>query len=192
MNGQIQRQTLVTELLEELRPEAIVETGTYRGTTARWLALVGNAPVYTVESESRYYLYSRIRHARTRTNVSLGDSRTFLRKLANDPLFPKAKVFFYLDAHWYSDVPLVDEFQLIRGNWRQFVMLIDDFQVPDDPDYRFDEGFTLENLTPPSDVNVFWPTVRAKDETGWRRGCVVLSDLELRGSMLRRGGATWE
>jgi hypothetical protein len=36
-----------------------------------------------------------------------------LRQLAASPSFSKHGVFFYLDAHWYSDLPLAEEIDAI-------------------------------------------------------------------------------
>ena len=68
-------------------------------------------------------------------HVELKDSRNFLRDLRQSE--PAAKtVFFYLDAHWYDDLPLAEEMDLIGSYWKNYVILIDDFQVPDDRNYH--------------------------------------------------------
>ena len=36
-----------------------------------------------------------------------------LRQLAASSLFPKGDVFFYLDAHWYSDLPSAEKISAI-------------------------------------------------------------------------------
>ena len=46
-NGQPARQALFRELVAKLRPCAIIETGTYFGTTTEFMAQTG-LPVYTI------------------------------------------------------------------------------------------------------------------------------------------------
>lgn len=91
-------------------------------------------------------------------------------------------MFFYLDAHWQDDVPLAEELELIAASWSDPVIMIDDFQVPDDQGYGFDSyrnglSLTLDYLPlaklPP--LRLFWPGAAASEETGHRRGCVVLA-----------------
>jgi hypothetical protein len=100
-NGQHCRQRIFSDLMTRVAFKAIVETGTFRGTTTEFLATFG-LPVYTVEVNARFYGYSALRLFRQRHNIHRyqGDSLTFLRGLAYNESFPKSKVFFYLDAHW--------------------------------------------------------------------------------------------
>lgn len=60
--------------------------------------------------------------------------------------------------------------------------MIDDFKVPDFPGYGYDkypsgESLDLEYLSPLSNLGLqlFFPTVDPKNETGKKRGCVVLT-----------------
>ena len=89
---------------------------------------------------------------------------------------------FYLDAHWDVDLPLAEEIDLVFSNWSEAVVLIDDFQVADDTGYGFDDyGFgkalTMAYISTMQDkfeLKVFFPTSPSSQETGARRGCVVL------------------
>ena len=95
-----------------------------------------------------------------------------------------------------------EEVSIIGGAWAESVVVIDDFQVPDDPDYGFDdygEGrrLCLEHLRfpEPSPGKVFWPAASSGIETGRRRGCVVLAtddaaakELETLGSLRKHRG----
>jgi hypothetical protein len=88
-----------------------------------------------------------------------------------------------LDAHWYADLPLEGELDIIAKDWEHFVIMIDDFQVPGDEGYGFDsygenqaltlarfaEVFRRQRLTP------FFPNLYSGEETGIKRGCVVLA-----------------
>jgi hypothetical protein len=183
-NGQFHRQQLFLEIIHSLPIQAIVETGTFRGSTSRFLATESRLPVYTVETNPRFFHYAKLR-LRDFGNVHqyLGDSRTILRKLASDESFPKKNVFFYLDAHWPKMLPLREEVQLISNTWHSSVIMIDDFQVPGDPGYRYDEygslgRICLEYLQPLSEFGLvpFFPSVPSSDETGLKMGCAVLTD----------------
>jgi hypothetical protein len=71
---------------------------------------------------------------------------------------------------------------LAFAHWRQAVAMIDDFAVPDDPGYGFDDygpdrALTLTYLgaraAPPTAI--WFPACASREETGERRGCVVLA-----------------
>src|SRR6266404_4144671 len=100
LNGQNFRRRIYSDLIKKINFEAIVETGTYLGTTTEFFAASG-LPVYSVEANPRFYAYSSLRFSRKRDRIHLyqGDSVKFLRSLAADEDFPKANPFFYLDAH---------------------------------------------------------------------------------------------
>ena len=111
-----------------------------------------------------------------------GDSASELAKLATDRRWIGGPTFFYLDAHWLDNLPLVDELRAIRPAWPDFVALVDDFQVADDPGYGYDDygpGKSLELglLSDPdfADLHAFWPAAPASRETGQRQGYVVLA-----------------
>lgn len=181
MNGQAGRQKLFRQIFAELRPVAIVETGTFRGTTTEFFAEFG-VPVYTAEVTPRFYAFAeeRFRSASDRVHVVLADSRALLRQLATDPSFPKDNVFFYLDAHWHFDLPLADEIDTIFGSWKRSIIMIDDFAVPGDS-YHYDDygpGAALNaeylDALGRTDMFRFYPSLPAEQETGYKRGCIVL------------------
>jgi hypothetical protein len=191
-NGQRGRQDLFREIVEAIRPPCIVETGAFRGTTTAFLRAVSGAPVYTVESQPRYYHYCRMRFLRDPgIRVVHGDSRGFLRDAARDPTLSKRNVVFYLDAHWDDDLPLDEELRLIAETWRGSVVMVDDFQVPDDPGYAWDDWYPaartlkLENVPAATSgaYRLFWPSLPSKDETGARRGLLVLAQEETAGAV---------
>lgn len=182
-NGQARRIAMFRQISQALPLRAIVETGAYCGSTTEFLRAATNLPVHAVEIQPRSYYYSAIRFRNDAgVKLALGDSRRFLRRLAHDPKFPHDSVFFYLDAHWQDDVPLAEELELIAANWSDPVIMIDDFQVPDDQGYGFDSyrnglSLTLDYLplAKLSPLRLFWPGAAASEETGHRRGCVVLA-----------------
>lgn len=180
-NGQRCRQRIFSDLMTRVAFKAIVETGTFRGTTTEFLATFG-LQVYTVEANARFYAYSTLRLFRHRHNIHRyqGDSPTFLRGLAYNEHFPTSKVFFYLDAHGGEHLPLREEIEVIFTNWNGIVVMVDDFQVPG-TDYGYDdygpgEVLNMSYLEPIQylQLHAFFPAAEAKQETGAKRGCVVL------------------
>lgn len=181
LNGQTGRVELCQEIFSVLPPAAIVETGTFIGNTTHFFAGF-DVPVYTAEKKPRYHAFAelRFRSVRDRVHVILADSRALLRQLAADPSFPRDRVFFYLDAHWYSDLPLAEEIDMIFAAWNRPVIMVDDFAVPDDSygydDYGPGSALNAEYLDRigRTDMYRFYPSLRADQETGAKRGCVVL------------------
>lgn len=182
LNGQAGRLRIVEAIIAAAEPAAIVESGTFRGVTTAWLAGFGR-PVYTIELSPRYYAYCR-RRLKGLSNVTLmrGSSPDVLRALCAGTLDPAKAVFFYLDAHWYDHLPLREECEIIFKRQPNSVVIIDDFQVPGDDGYTFDaygpeKTLCLAYLEPLASfgVRVFFPAIRSVDETGAKRGCVVIT-----------------
>ena len=186
-NGQEGRQEIFWELAGKFRFEAVVETGTFRGTTTAFMAETIDTPIFTVELNPKMFHFAKLRlREYSNVNIACGDSRSFLRELIANPEVPKRNVFFYLDAHWNEDLPLHEEVSIIGKNWQNSVIMIDDFEVPTDAGYEYDdygEGkrLCLEYLGADlkSDWSVFFPARKSSDETGFRRGCVVLGSRPL-------------
>jgi hypothetical protein len=90
-------------------------------------------------------------------------------------------MLLYLDAHWREHLPLKEELSLIFGRCRSAVAIVDDFQVPDEPDYEFDDygpgkRLCIDLLAATGiDFHLFFPTAPASAETGHRRGAVVVT-----------------
>jgi protein-L-isoaspartate O-methyltransferase len=61
LNGQIRRRAAFEAIITATRPEEIVETGTYRGATTAFLSQRFGLPVYSVERNRYFYLYSKLR-----------------------------------------------------------------------------------------------------------------------------------
>lgn len=181
-NGQKFRERIFFDLLSCFQIKAIVETGTFHGTTTALFAAT-SLPVYSVELYARRFGYAKMRFRFNRANVRLyhGDSRSFLRGLAEDATVAQEDVFFYLDAHWGLDLPLLEELQIIFSKWRRPIVMVDDFHVPAS-DYGFDnygpgKALNLAYIEPvvsAHKLSVFFPAVSSTEETGSARGCVVL------------------
>lgn len=193
-NGQERRLDAVRDMFAAIPFAVVVETGTFRATTTMLLRDLTAAPIVTVEVNPRYYYYARRRISQAQ-NISLlrGHSPGVLRSIAADAKWNCGPAFFYLDAHWRADLPLVAELTAIAQGWRSYVVLIDDFRVPDDPGYTYDDygpGKVLEPaiLAPlaKESLSVFWPTAPSNSEAGARRGWVVLATVGPVGDALRR------
>lgn len=75
----------------------------------------------------------------------LGNSPEIIRKILKGDSGSK-KTLFYLDAHWYSYWPLLNEIEEIAKSVMKHncIIMVDDIQVPGRPDLHFDsyEGKT--------------------------------------------------
>jgi predicted O-methyltransferase YrrM len=193
-NGQEFRQGIFLELVRNMGFSAIVETGTFRGLTTQYMYRNSGLPVYTAELSPRFLAYARLRLRKdTRVTLYNSDSRAFLQQLINGRLLENDDVFFYLDAHWGEDLPLLEEIEIIFGNLPGAVVMVDDFKVPWDTQYTYDDygnGKTLDldYLAPAIDkygLVAFFPAQDAAGETGARRGCVVLAGSPEKISLLK-------
>lgn len=198
MNGQHGRREIVRTLASLRPPAVIIETGTHLGISTEYFACLTGANVWTCESQRVYFKAARRRFQQNPLiHPILADSPDFLRRLASDESVSKSDAFFYLDAHWDADLPLREELRIIGEFWEQPWVLIDDFQVPGDAGYGFDnygEGaeLSLDYLEPLPALTPLFPTLPSSNETGARRGCVLLvppNDVDpvVSTGLLRRG-----
>ena len=182
-NGQRYRCLLVADLIRWLSPKAIVETGTYRGSTTEWLAAF-QVPVFSCELSQEHYAFARSRLAACK-NVMLfkGDSRSALKTILRGHIDEKngQPILVYLDAHWNDDLPLLEEIDYVYGRCPSSAVVIDDFEVGDDAGYGYDDygggkALTLEYLRPvlqKYDLSACYPATPSGPETGARGGCLV-------------------
>jgi hypothetical protein len=182
MNGQAARLEIAREIFELCAINRVIETGAYRGATTDWLSQFGK-PVTTIEINPVLAAYCRAR-LRPRANVQVRNMNSVegLQALVGELDDRTEPTFFYLDAHWYDYLPLRGELEVVFANFTQAVVMIDDFQVPDDPDYYYDDygsggvltlTYLREAALPP--MNYFFPTVKGRWETGGRRGSIVMT-----------------
>ena len=182
MNSQAARTELARQLIRQCGIGRIVETGTYRGTTAEFFAQF-DVPVTTIEKDPDHVLLARARLAKYK-NVDLRevDLVIALRALTQKLTDRAAPTLFYLDAHRHEQLPLGEEAELALAHFPKAVVMIDDFEVPDDPGYRFDDygpgkrlclGYLQQAKLPP--IYTYFPATPSQQETGARRGCVVIT-----------------
>lgn len=180
LNGQLFRKRIFTEIAS-IGLDAIVETGTFMGDTAGYMAETVSQPVYSCEVNPRFHAIATMRLAgKGIVNLRLSDSQDFLRDLT-DELVDRC-VFFYLDSHWDGSLPLKHEVEWIAAHWDRYVIMIDDFKVPDDSGYGYDhygqdilELELLRGTIAQHDLVAYFPAARSDEETGAKRGCIVLT-----------------
>lgn len=181
-NGQEVRQELVRDLFKRASFELVVETGTFRAQTTRFLAALTGATISSAEISRRFYNYARTQ-TRTWSNISLwnADSREVLVELTTGTSAPSA--FLYLDAHWGADVPRRTELEIVRDNWPKSIIMIDDFYVPHDESFGFAEyaGRRLDEsyLPPMPGWSIQYPAYACDQETGAKRGFALLAGPEV-------------
>ena len=192
-NGQTRRLEGVEELFALCNFDLVVETGTFRGITTEFLAKTFQKKICSCEINNAFYLYSRKR-LKGIDNISLerASSVDFLRALAGSGHFVRSSVFFYLDAHWLENLPLKEELEIIFDSAQNSVVLVDDFQIPDDPGYQYDnygsgKALTLDYLSSllPRRFFLFFPECPSNQETGAKRGCIVVTTSEALAKTLR-------
>ena len=194
-NGQACRRLLFEAIVASVQPRALVETGTYLGTTTEFLAKFGK-PVFTVEGNSRAHGFARARLRKRRNVTSVyDDSRAALRRWCDGPLrsFVDGTLLFYLDAHWNDDLPLAEELDIIFNFCGAAVVMIDDFQVPFDTEYGYDDYgagkiLNFHYIAPAVSaygLTALYPATPACEDSGNRRGCVVLAREIVHGAALR-------
>ena len=181
-NGQRIRKATFNEICAAIPFDVFVETGTNLGMTTGFLALNTGKKVFSCEILSASCEAAR-RNLSIFPNVVVenSDSVTFLRGLKEE--IAGRTVFFYLDAHWYKYLPLLDELDVIGESVADFVILIDDFAVPGDSGYGYDAYSARRRLSYEYisdavrryDLGCFFPAEASRLETGGRRGYALLS-----------------
>jgi hypothetical protein len=180
-NRQEGKKAVFLDVANAVQPAAIVETGTFRGVSTQFIKSSLSLPIHTVEVEPRFYVFNLLKFlSDDLVKTYRGDSRTFLKKLAENPDMRGKLILFYLDAHWYKDLPLRDEIDIILSFWPESAMMVDDFQVPGDDGYGFDDygdgkALNLGYINSIPNLAKFFPVLASSSETGAKRGCVVLA-----------------
>jgi len=185
-NGQQKRCVLFLDLIERVDPQVIIETGTYRGTTTKYMAEHFQCAIFTCEIVPRYFFQSKMTLAGySQVSVVEADSRRFLGDLLNQK-FEGTPLFFYLDAHWQEDLPLREELEIILRHRQPSIIMVDDFRVPFDEGYKFDDygpgkilDLSILSFLRDERVQIFFPKTPSEHETGAKRGCVILSTADL-------------
>jgi len=137
--------TLVRRLVNRYGITACIETGTYQGETAIFLARLNpSLPVYTCEIDGLAYEAASARFVDfANIMISRSSSPSFLKDLIDAKCCGELPLF-WLDAHWLEYWPLRDELALITNQPHAAVIMIDDFEVPGKPQFGFDSTADYE------------------------------------------------
>ena len=184
-NGQKCRKIIFKELIKLIQYDIIVETGTWIGNTTGYMRDKSNLPIITCEINKQFHAIAQKRLKRF-NNITyiLKNSTDFLSELF-DTENEYSNILFYLDAHWYSHLPLEDEIRIICNQYNgDFVIMIDDFEVPGDSGYGFDDYGSNKKLNIDNyfhifeeyNLSSFYPRINSIEETGEKRGCIVLAN----------------
>jgi hypothetical protein len=160
--GHVPRE-LVAELQRDLQLIRAIETGTYRGHSAKLLAGLFDSVVTIELSEELHRRYSPGLIADHGITALQGDSRTLLRGLVE----PDVPTLYFLDGHWSGGVtagedaecPVLEELDAIAAGNEADCILIDDarlFAAPPPPPHDREQWPTL--------VEVFDALRRARPE----------------------------
>jgi FkbM family methyltransferase len=137
-------EAFIRKLIDTVKPDRWVETGTHMGWTSMWVAHnYPDLPIFTVEVDPDFYARSKENLAQyPNVTISHDSSPNFLAKLL--PTIKEGMTIFWLDAHWWPPVPLREECRLVASLDR-YICLLDDFSCWK-PDFSGDTFFTI----PPS------------------------------------------
>jgi hypothetical protein len=132
-------EALVVDIMAKLKPDRFVETGSHMGWTDMWMAQhYPGLRIFTVELDPEYARTAQYNLAHyPNVTARQGNSPEFLA--AHRREFSEGLTFFFLDAHFWSVVPLREELKFVVSLDRH-VTLIDDFYCKD-PDF---DGDTFE------------------------------------------------
>jgi predicted O-methyltransferase YrrM len=180
-NGQRKRIAIIEAILSRGDFGCAIETGTFRGTTTKFLS--DRFPsVVSVEVNPRYLAFARLR-LRKRRNVEIieGDSAAELPAILRKQNTGKP-IFVYLDAHW-GNLPLAKELNILEQSSLDYVAVIDDFEVPGDDGYGYDSYGKARGAIGPALVfkavprlrRLWVPAAPSDIETGSMRGTGFLA-----------------
>jgi len=165
---------------------SIVETGTERGVTARFLAaLFPQLKLYTCDKFLNGPVVAETLRGITNVVCQALDSREFLPLLGKIELGPRP--FYFLDAHARNNPnPIREEFQVINEKLAQHEIVeahicVHDFKVEDKPEFGYNmsdyDGTdlsweTIEDLVRPLAKGVWFP--RGEPLTKYSRGRIFI------------------
>jgi len=139
----------IEKIVKDNDVEAIIETGTYRGSTTLQFSKMVKI-VHTIEASSDYFNESKKKLQFVQNVVQyLGKSEDIFEDVVS--LCKRRNLLLFLDAHWFNSCPLIDELKAVARLKLKPIILIHDFKVPG-TDFGFDsyngQDFTIEWLRP--------------------------------------------
>ena len=145
----------IERLKQKWNIKLAIETGTNYGFTTLELARMFDR-VISMDTQAEYVTHARLYLERENVHHKAAilnrSSTVVLEKLDPSADHP---ILFYLDAHWESYCPLLDEIRLAGKITPKPIIVIHDFLVPNRPELGYDtyngQPFTLEWVTPALD-----------------------------------------
>lgn len=181
LNGQIYRKKIITKLLNKIKFDSLIETGTEYGFSTIFFSQFVKKIISIEKSKSLHYI-AKIRLKNFKNiNLVLEDSKNLKNILSKININKNEKNFFYLDAHSENDYPLLDELEFIDKNYKNSLVVIDDFQIPNDDGYGYDSfngrklNINLISKRISNDASFYFPKILSSLETGRLRGYVLIS-----------------
>lgn len=124
------------QIIAEHGITTIVETGTFEGkSTVEFAELVPK--VYGIELSDKFFKETSVRlkkHNVSNVTMVKANSPDGLRQIM--PELDVEKTLFFLDAHWNTYWPILDEISTIEKN--KGIILIHDFKVPNNSELGYD------------------------------------------------------
>jgi predicted O-methyltransferase YrrM len=122
------------KLIKNFNIKYIIETGTFEGDTTMALACIAQH-VHTIEISDQYLAKAKEK-LKDLANIYFykGSSPEVLNEILRGA---ENNILFFLDAHWNSYNPLIDELKVIHKHGLKPVIAIHDFKVPGKP-FGFD------------------------------------------------------
>jgi len=183
-NGQSRRTYAISVLAHELEPTAVVETGTFVGSSTQFfLGMPTVKKVISIESNLASYKIASTRYkdfSSDRLELLHGDSKVLFSEVLDSPNPKTTTLLCYLDAHWEGDIPTIEELKLLarwEGTW---LAVVDDFKIPSEigGGYGFDQyGDSIVDMSViPKDcgLRVYIPNDSSENETGAKRGTAYI------------------
>jgi hypothetical protein len=183
-NKQFYKTAMVTDIVAHITFDNIIETGCWLGFSCGYMAYHFKLPIFSCEINPLFFDVAQKRLSNL-TGIELANQNSvdFISSLVSKKT-NLTHSLFYLDAHWYDYLPLADELRIITTHWKDYVIIIDDFQVPNDKGYLYDDygpkkKLTIEILLPfikKFDLKIFYPSTPSDKETGYKQGCIVVTN----------------
>jgi len=188
-NGQVRRMSMIAALSRSIDASAVIETGTFKGSSTPYLAGLFKCKTYTIEINEFYASCAerrfKLNHKNLDIELRIGDSATEISKVLEE-ISSNETVAAYLDAHWLSAIPTRQEIESLINWGGRWIAIIDDFQIEHDFGYKYDSyGDVVIGLPliPNNDSLEVWLTHEESHlETGVRSGTAyIFSSKDLRG-----------
>ncbi len=181
-DGDTVAEAQVVKILRQHNVHTVLETGTYEGVTTRFFSK-HCSEVITIELNKNNFDALKLSDLPNVQSIQ-GSSPLVMKRVLPTVQQP---LFCYLDAHFYTYWPLLDELKMIAECGLQPILMIHDFQVPhtqltslDNRHLGFDvyKGQPLNFDYVESSLKKIYPTCRCQynDDTakGARRGILYV------------------